>query len=110
MGFANQPLHGRLAATTALARILQLAPSGDAEGGDPKLTPLGRPTSGREDLPYRVELWDATGQTVEQVLAVTSHGSIGYAAYFAAMREYPDRILTLRHKGRTVARSSNPSH
>ena len=47
---------------------------------------------------------------VEQVLAVTSRSSIGYAAYYAATREYPDRLVTLRHKNRTVVRSSGPGH
>ena len=59
-----------------------------------------------EDLPYKVELWDADKKVVEQVLAVTASGSIGYAAYHAATREYPDRFVTLRHKKSIVARSS----
>ena len=61
-----------------------------------------------EDLPYRVELWDAAKQFVEQVLAVTAHGSIGYAAYYAATREYPDRYVTLRHKSSIVSRWNGP--
>ena len=61
-----------------------------------------------EDLPYKVELWDAEKTTVEQVLAVTTSGSIGYAAYYAAAREYPDRYVTLRHKNGIVARSNGP--
>jgi hypothetical protein len=110
MGFSTQPLHRRLAATTGLTRSWQLSPSGDSDSSDRSPLPLDWPQSGREDLPYRVELWDSAGQIVEQVLAVTSHGSIGYAAYFAATREYPDRLVTLRHKNRTVARSGGSAH
>ena len=69
----------------------------------------GQPTP-REDLPYRVELWDASKQEVEQVLAVTVNASIGYAAYYAATREHPDRYITLRHKGGIVSRWNGPDH
>jgi hypothetical protein len=65
---------------------------------------------GEHTLPYRVELWDQTKSFVEQVLAVTAHGSIGYAAYYAATREYPHRYVTLRHKGGIVSRWNGPGH
>lgn len=71
--------------------------------------PHGRGAFGRE-LDYKVELWDASESHVEQVLAVTAHGSIGYAAYYAAMREYPDRTITLRHKGGILSRSGSGRH
>jgi hypothetical protein len=58
-----------------------------------------------DDLPYCIELWDVERQTVETILAVTAHGAIGYAAYYAAVKEYPDRLVALRHKNRTIARS-----
>lgn len=64
----------------------------------------------REDLPFRVELWDETKSSVEQVLAVTSNGSIGYAAYYAATREHPARYVTLRHKNRIISRWNGPAH
>jgi hypothetical protein len=64
----------------------------------------------REDLPYRVELWDAARTAVEQVLAVTANGSIGYAAYYAATREYPSRYVTLRHKNSIISRWNGPGH
>lgn len=67
-------------------------------------------TAGREDLPYKVELWDESRLSVEQVLAVTANGSIGYAAYYAATREYPDRYVTLRHKNSIISRSNPPQH
>lgn len=58
-----------------------------------------------EDLPYKVEIWDEQGVTVEQTIAVTGHGTIGYAAYYAAIREYPDRVITLRYKHQVLSRS-----
>ena len=64
----------------------------------------------REDLPYKVELWDESRSSVEQVLAVTANASIGYAAYYAAAREHPDRYVTLRHKNSIVSRSNPPQH
>jgi hypothetical protein len=81
--------------------------SGDPEDGDgPGGTPSRRAPNDRE-LDYRVELWDPTWTYVEQLLAVTAHGSIGFAAYYAAIKEYPDRYITLRHKGGVLARTSN---
>jgi len=47
---------------------------------------------------------------VEQVLAVTANGSIGYAAYFAATREFPHRYITLRHKTGIISRWNGPGH
>lgn len=78
------------------------------EGSDP--APFDRRAAGREDLPYRVELWDDARSTVEQVLAVTANAGIGYAAYYAATREYPERYITLRHKNAVVSRWNGPGH
>jgi hypothetical protein len=86
-----------------------------AAGDDPDDAPrepvrLDRMASGREDLPYKVELWDEGKQSVEQVLAVTASGSIGYAAFYAATREYPHRYITLRHKNNIVSRWNAAGH
>ncbi len=96
--------------------VLQ-APIGASAGGDSdsddegrSTLPFDRGSVAREDLPYKVELWDAAKNSVEQVLAVTANGSIGYAAYYAAAREYPDRYVTLRHRSSIVARSNPPRH
>jgi hypothetical protein len=75
----------------------------------------GAPSSGpdpiaREDLPYKVELWNAGKNSVEQVLAVTASGSIGYAAFYGATREFPDRYITLRHKTSIISRWNGPPH
>ena len=86
----------------------RLAPTDDADNGSPAATPFGRPSARREDLPYRVELWNDAKTDVERVLAVTVSGSIGYAAYYAATREYPERYITLRNKDNVVSRWNGP--
>jgi len=83
--------------------------SGD-DDGPAELLPFGPVPTEREDLPYRVELWNEAKASVEQVLAVTASGSIGYAAFYAATREFPQRYVTLRHKNRIVSRWNGPSH
>ena len=93
-----------------LPRPYRLGSESDPEDGQRTPSRSDRQTAGREDLPYRVELWDEAKESVELVLAVTANGSIGYAAYYAATREYPQRYLTLRHKNRTVARWNGPEH
>lgn len=55
------------------------------------------------ELPYRLELWDAAGLSVEQLLAVSSTPGIGYAAYYAAIREYLGRRISLSFDGRVLA-------
>ncbi|HXR95971.1 MAG TPA: hypothetical protein VN718_08830 [Rhizomicrobium sp.] len=83
-----------------------------AGGGDEKTAGPARRTDGApgkgEDLPYRVEVWSEDYRSVEQTLAMTANGSIGYAAYYEATREYPDRYVVLRHKNRIVARWNPP--
>jgi hypothetical protein len=86
-----------------------------ASGDDPrdparKAPGSDQPTASHEELPYKVELWNESRASVEQVLAVTANGSIGYAAYYAATREYPDRFVTLRHKNNIISRSNPPQH
>ncbi len=66
--------------------------------------------SEREDLPYKVELWNEAKTAIEQVLAVTSSASIGHAAFYAAAREHPERYITLRHKQAVINRWNVPSH
>jgi len=93
-----------------LPHLYRLSSESDPEDEPRRHSWSDRQTSGREDLPYRVELWDEAKQSVEVVLAVTANGSIGYAAYYAATREYPQRYVTLRHKSRTMARWNGPEH
>jgi hypothetical protein len=90
-------------------------PYGLASGKDPGERPGKQvrpdPLAGeREDLPYKVELWNEARQAVEQVLAVTANASIGYAAYYAATREHPLRYITLKHKNSVMSRWNGPDH
>jgi hypothetical protein len=88
-----------------------LAPPKDPnDSGPSNPLPFGKAPSSREDLSYSVELWDANRNGVEQVLAVTASASIGYAAYYAAAREYPDRLIVFRHKSQILSRSNAPSN
>ena len=92
------------------AIIYRFASTGGRGGGRPDIPPLAPDPLEGEDLPYKVELWDEGKNSVELVLAVTASASIGYAAYFAATREYSTRYVTLRHKNSTVSRWNPPGH
>ncbi|MBV8192122.1 MAG: hypothetical protein JO339_33160 [Alphaproteobacteria bacterium] len=88
---------------------LRLA-AGDDDDAD-RLDDLSRRRADeRDELGYVVELWDEAGRAVEQVLAITVNSSIGFAAYFAATREHPNRYLTLRHKNAIVTRWNGPKN
>lgn len=94
-----------------LTGVQRLLPSDDVPPGGHTLgPPFDSVPSEREDLPYRVELWNDSKTDIEVVLAVTASASIGFAAYFAATREYPNRYVALRHKGRFVSRWNGPTH
>jgi hypothetical protein len=93
-----------------IGRLLWLASSNDPGNNKPSRRSSPPEPSEREDLPYKVEIWDDAGASVEQVVAVTASASIGYAAYYAATREFPDRRITLRHKNSVVARWNGPKH
>jgi hypothetical protein len=88
----------------------RLAPTGEPGGGRPGMPSFSPDPAEGEDLPYKVELWDEKKNSVEVLLAVTVSPSIGYAAYFAATREYPNRYVTLRHKSNVVSRWNGPGH
>lgn len=79
------------------------------EGTRTPSTPGWFPSEG-EDLPYKVEVWDDAGKFVERVVAVSVSPAIGYAAYYAATREYPGRDITLRHKSSVISRWSGRAH
>ena len=92
------------------ANVPRLAASDDHDDSQPNDGASGRNPMARDDLPYKVELWNEAGGAVDQVIAVTANASIGYAAYYAATREYPERHITLRHKNSVVARWRGPKH
>jgi hypothetical protein len=91
-------------------RIYNFVPGNDPPDPPRRISRSDRPAAKHEDLPYKVELWDETKQSVEQVLAMTASGSIGFAAYYAAAREYPQRYVALRHNNSIIARSNAPRH
>lgn len=93
-----------------VGNVLRLMPAGDREDGNPRDQPSAQNPAPREDLPYKVEIWDEPGAAVEQLVAVTANASIGYAAYYAATREFPDRRITLRHKNSVIASWGGPTH
>jgi hypothetical protein len=94
-----------------LLASLRLSPSDDPEGGGARGLPArGMSPFDDEDLPYTVELWSADKRSVDQILAVTASGSIGYAAYYAATKEYPQRFITLRRRNQVVSRWNGPAH
>ena len=98
-------------APLAAGALHRLGPSGDPEENGGPAGPASAPDPAeREDLPFRVELWNEARTAVEQLLAVTASGSIGYAAFYAATRELPERYITLRHKHRIVSRWNGPGH
>jgi hypothetical protein len=84
-------------------RLWRLASSIDFENGEPTGR-ASRSIAEHEGLPYTVEILNRSGAFVDQVLAATKSASIGFAAYYAAIQEFPDRTITLRHNDRVVAR------
>jgi hypothetical protein len=100
------------ASSTAQTHIslYRLSGSGSDEESRRRSVPTDKPLAGREELPFQVELWDDAKRSVEQVLAVTINASIGYAAYYAATREYPHRYITLRHRNGIISRWNGPEH
>jgi hypothetical protein len=67
----------------------------------------GAPIEPSEELPYRVELWDAADHdSVERVLARAFSVQLARAIFKAALNEHPGRRITLRHGSRTIADSA----
>ncbi len=93
-----------------VAYPLAFGPAGESDDAPGRRARSDRDAAERDDLPYKVELWNEARTAVEQVLAVTANGSIGYAAYYAATSEHPDRYITLRHKNRIVSRWNESRH
>ena len=105
--------------TSVDASVLRLAPAGDREDDVPRCAPSRPVPVDREDLPYKVEIWNETGASVEQIVAVTANASIGYAAWHtdigirraaqihAAQKEHPEARILLRRGTRTVADSAD---
>ena len=99
-----------VAAVECHPRLHRFSSIGGGDDDSPGAVPFQPSAAPRDDLPYRVELWDEGRASVEQVLAVASNGAIGYAAYYAATRDHPHRYITLRHHNRIVSRWNGPAH
>ena len=92
-------------------RVLDRFAAADETDGGAAGRPAGRVGAGAwDELPFKVELWSPDKGSVELVLAVTASGNIGYAAYHAATREFPDRYIILRHNDAVLARWNTPAH
>ncbi|HUZ14455.1 MAG TPA: hypothetical protein VMU93_16620 [Caulobacteraceae bacterium] len=97
--------------TDLYGSALSLRPSDDPGGGGPGRLPFHDPSAASgEDLAYQVEIWDQVADSVDQVLAVTASASIGYAAFYAATREFPERQIVLRHRNTVLSRWSGQAH
>ena len=91
--------------------VNQFRPPDDPPDETPRTpSPYAEFPQDSEDLPYKVEVWDETGKFIDQVVAVSVSPAIGYAAYFAATREYPGRAITLRHKSTVISRWTGKAH
>lgn len=64
-----------------------------------------QPPGMREALPYVIEIWNEAGTKVERVIARAQNASLARAIFRAACEEHPERRLTLRQNGRTLATS-----
>jgi|GraSoiStandDraft_41_1057321.scaffolds.fasta_scaffold7277032_1 hypothetical protein len=71
-----------------------------------KIARMSGPVAQNEKLPYRIELWDHDGRSLERVLARALNASLGRLLFKAAQKEHPDRRILLRRGTRTVADSA----
>ena len=55
-----------------------------------------------DDLPFRVEQWEAFGARVETVLVASIDLNLGKAAFAEAVRLRPNERILLRHKARVI--------
>lgn len=53
-------------------------------------------------LEFRVEIWTADGQSVEEVIAACSNQLVARAAFERAVQYYPKAMIRLRHRARVI--------
>jgi hypothetical protein len=58
-----------------------------------------------QELPYRIEMWDALDAHVEELIALVADHAVARAAFVEAVRRRPGKIITLRQKSRVLADS-----
>jgi hypothetical protein len=97
-----------------LAGLPSIGPYGFASGNDAHGQAGDAIRSGsiaveRNQLPWKVELWDKAKQSVDQVLALAACGGIGSAAHHAARHDFRDRYIALRHNNRIVSQWTPPA-
>ncbi|HEX9461841.1 MAG TPA: hypothetical protein VGB82_04515 [Alphaproteobacteria bacterium] len=80
-----------------------------AHGGQHKSKDGDGPAGQSGKLPYCVELWDASGQSVERVLARAVSAELARAIFKAACTEHPARRITLRRGTKVISDSKDPS-
>jgi hypothetical protein len=56
-------------------------------------------------LEFRVEIWDAAGSRVEELVALCSNSLVAKGAYEAAVKLKPGANLVLSHRARVIARA-----
>ena len=56
-----------------------------------------------DGLPYVIEIWSKTGSQPLRVIARAQNAALARAIFRAAAAENPERKLTLRRDGRTLA-------
>lgn len=101
---------------TRLQRRTERRPASQSGSAQPKLgSPVrqpGDPEEPWEVLPYHVELWDLQRQSVERVLGDAISAVLARAIFQSALREYPNRHITLRYGATILARSGDlvPPH
>jgi hypothetical protein len=85
------------------AIALNLLPSNRDDDG--VFRPLGPSPAGapREDLVYTVEVRGVHIRPIDTVVAQAATVGTAWAAYYAAMREYPGAVVTIRHHGAILA-------
>ena len=96
----HQELRGSVMIAAGAAVELQPAHAGKLCVGAPETAEDRQRKLGA--LEFRLHLWDEAREQVEQLLAATWNGSIGYAVLHEAAREYPARYITLSRNGRIV--------
>jgi hypothetical protein len=85
--------------------------SGENPKEKPKALPgLETPDKETEALPFRVEIWDETESYIEQVVALTTNRSIGWAAYFKAQEAYPKQTVIFRDQFGILGRWTRKRH
>lgn len=63
------------------------------------------PADGKEELPYRIELWAASA--VERIIARAQSPEIARVIFKAAVQEYPGRRITMAQSGSILADSAS---